>query len=376
MKTPLSDEAEFIGFKDFGLISDSGTSLLIKAENTLLARIVLIKILKLSPDLPQDAITRFKTDAQILATVSHENIVKVHKYGVLSSGAPFVIMDYVNGKKIREFISFALMPEAVACVVFAQICRALSEAQKFSLGLESFQDVIITYEQQSPDKKTTSSKNLLRYRPYLFNLKHDLSQSVDSTQKNKLLAATIIECITGKELSDLNNSSDLIKSSQLSSRMQKLLLRLLDDSPDRQFHNLDDIADKLQQLSEIQLTGEKLRHSRTTPLALGMISVIFLFLILFPSVIKSSKQTSSLPGYSTIAEIKDLIITADKEEHNRRFRESALTASTAVKMAHARHAYSLEVDALRILSQDQSEQNDDKAATNPLTVFMKLKGNF
>ena len=78
-----------------------------KAFDTQAGRSVAVKILH--PDLSNDPnfITRFEHERQILCSLNHPNIVRIHDFGVSSESNPpiaYIVMDYIEGYTLSNFI--------------------------------------------------------------------------------------------------------------------------------------------------------------------------------------------------------------------------------------------------------------------------------
>ncbi len=96
-----------------------------------LKRLVAIKVM--SPDLARDerARLRFEREAQSAASISHPNVISVHRIGRLSTGVPYIVMEYVKGRNLAELLAAhgAFAVDAVAGVV-ADVAAALSAAHR------------------------------------------------------------------------------------------------------------------------------------------------------------------------------------------------------------------------------------------------------
>src|SRR5579884_4175084 len=105
-----------------------------KAFSPQLRRYVAIKILH--PDLKNDPrfITRFEREAKDIASLHHPNIVQIHDFQVLLSGAmAYLVMDYIDGSTLADYIGNTSrkrhFPSASEIVhLFASICAAIDYA--------------------------------------------------------------------------------------------------------------------------------------------------------------------------------------------------------------------------------------------------------
>lgn len=100
------------------------------AQCKLLNRKVAVKVLH--PELAKDKefLSRFETEAQAAAGLSHPNIVSVYDVGI-DGDLQYIIMEYVEGRTLKEYIDEQKMLPWQEAVNYAiQICDALKHAHK------------------------------------------------------------------------------------------------------------------------------------------------------------------------------------------------------------------------------------------------------
>lgn len=72
------------------------------AEDIVLKRNAALKILLDTLALDSQFVQRFRREAQIVAQLSHPNIVQVFSVGVLPQGAPYIAMQFIDGGSLRD----------------------------------------------------------------------------------------------------------------------------------------------------------------------------------------------------------------------------------------------------------------------------------
>jgi Tol biopolymer transport system component len=100
-----------------------------RARDTRLDRIVAIKIL---PDVfvaDPNRLRRFQQESQSVAALNHSNIVAVYDVG-LHEGSPYLVMEYLEGKTLRERLNDGALPIGKALELAQQIARGLSAAHE------------------------------------------------------------------------------------------------------------------------------------------------------------------------------------------------------------------------------------------------------
>ena len=72
------------------------------AREAELGRLVVVKVL--SPEEASDdtARARFEREARSVAALTHPNVVQLYRYGVLSDGTPYLVMQHVEGRTLEE----------------------------------------------------------------------------------------------------------------------------------------------------------------------------------------------------------------------------------------------------------------------------------
>ena len=111
-----------------------------KARDTQLQRFVAIKLLHANLQVDPNFITRFQREAQLIASLHHPNIVKIHDFqvtAVAETGDPvaYMVMDYVEGQTLADYIrntsASGHFPAAVDIVhLFASISQAIDYAHQ------------------------------------------------------------------------------------------------------------------------------------------------------------------------------------------------------------------------------------------------------
>jgi len=111
-------------------LGGGGMAIVYKGRDTLLNRLVTIKVLR--PEYVADAafVARFRQEAQAVASLSHPNIVSIYDVGQ-EGGIHFLVMEYVDGENLKTMINrLGLLPPAQAVHIAVQIAEALEHAHE------------------------------------------------------------------------------------------------------------------------------------------------------------------------------------------------------------------------------------------------------
>jgi len=78
----------------------------------------------------KEIINRFKRERQILANLNHPNIAKLLDGGVSANGEPFLVMEYVEGETLTEYVRRENLNLEARLKLFLKICEAVAYAHR------------------------------------------------------------------------------------------------------------------------------------------------------------------------------------------------------------------------------------------------------
>jgi eukaryotic-like serine/threonine-protein kinase len=110
-------------------IGSGGMGIVVAARHEQLDQLVAIKFIGEHALGHPDAALRFLREARAAAKLKSEYVTRVLDVGMLESGAPYMIMEYLEGSDLAKVIAeFGPMPPTYALRLFRQACAALAEA--------------------------------------------------------------------------------------------------------------------------------------------------------------------------------------------------------------------------------------------------------
>jgi serine/threonine-protein kinase len=110
-------------------LGEGGMGAVYRGEQISLKRKCAIKLLK--PELSSDAglVKRFNAEAELVAKLSHPNIVGIYDFGQDRDGTLFIAMEFLEGRTLREaLIADGPMPPRRAVAIASQIASSLTDA--------------------------------------------------------------------------------------------------------------------------------------------------------------------------------------------------------------------------------------------------------
>lgn len=106
-----------------------GMSTVYLANHVLMNKLMAVKLLHdhLASDV--SAVQRFQREAQTVTLLSHPNILAVHDFGLSPDGLAYLVMDYLEGASLQEYIALKnTIHWQKSCQFFLQICAGLQHA--------------------------------------------------------------------------------------------------------------------------------------------------------------------------------------------------------------------------------------------------------
>ena len=91
-------------YKIRSVVGHGGMAVVFCAEDTVMNRVVAIKVLKTDSDDPEKAIQRFINESKAVAMLSHPNIVNIYDVNVKDE-IKYIVMEYVEGTTLKEYLS-------------------------------------------------------------------------------------------------------------------------------------------------------------------------------------------------------------------------------------------------------------------------------
>lgn len=91
---------------------------------------VAVKVLHVDRQLPQEALARFKREAEIAARLEHPNIVQVLDYNTLATGQPYLVMEFLKGQSLSARARGKTMDLPQVSLIMRQVGAALQAAHR------------------------------------------------------------------------------------------------------------------------------------------------------------------------------------------------------------------------------------------------------
>ena len=111
------------------ICSRGGMGVIYKARHLLLERPVAIKCITEVLSYDTSVWKRFEQEARSASLLNHPNIITVHDFGVTEEGDLYLVMEYLEGASLNDFIEMnGQLNERTCTKLFMQVCDALQHA--------------------------------------------------------------------------------------------------------------------------------------------------------------------------------------------------------------------------------------------------------
>ncbi len=111
------------------ILGAGGMGVVVCAHHMQLDEKVAIKFLLPDALANKDAVERFGREARAAVKIKSEHVARVIDVGELASGAPYIVMEYLEGQDLAQWLeSNGVLPVAQAVEFILQACEALAQA--------------------------------------------------------------------------------------------------------------------------------------------------------------------------------------------------------------------------------------------------------
>jgi serine/threonine protein kinase/regulator of sirC expression with transglutaminase-like and TPR domain len=119
-------------YRILSTLGKGGMGTVYVAEDVLLGRRVAIKSLTVTPH-RQHYRMRFLREARAASSLHHPNIATIYDYGETPDGAPFIVMELVDGHTLAELTQQGQVTLKRAVEIVGEVAEALSEAHRHNI---------------------------------------------------------------------------------------------------------------------------------------------------------------------------------------------------------------------------------------------------
>jgi serine/threonine-protein kinase len=115
------------------LIGEGGMGRVYSAEHVLMRKRLAIKVLHRELTTMTEVVARFEREAMAAANIEHPNVAAATDFGKLPDGAVFLVLEYVQGKSLRDEIAAGPIAAERALHITRQIAAGLGSAHALDI---------------------------------------------------------------------------------------------------------------------------------------------------------------------------------------------------------------------------------------------------
>jgi serine/threonine protein kinase/tetratricopeptide (TPR) repeat protein len=261
-------------------VAAGGMGVVYRARDEQLDRDVAVKVLP-SGTLSDDAARRhFRREAMALAKLNHPNIETVYEFGT-QDGMDFLVMEYVPGKTLADWLKNGALPEKDVIVIGMQIAAALEEAHERGIVHRDLKPANIAITEKARAKildfglamllrpveegsteSFTDSKAAAGTLPYM-PPEQLTGGPVDGRADIYSIGAVLYEMATDRRAFQEEQISRLIdailhqppvspraRNHRISPELENIILKCLDKDPDRRYQSAAELLVDLRRLAQ------------------------------------------------------------------------------------------------------------------------------
>jgi hypothetical protein len=243
------------GFEMLRRVGQGGMGEVYAARQLALGRVVAVKVLALEPDTePDEGLDRFRREAELMARVSHPNILSVYDFGSVD-GLPYLVMEYVEGGDLRRRMTPG-EPAAVVQVraIIGPVCEALAHLHRQGILHRDLKPENILMHDEANPKVADFGIAVLRTRVgSLTRTGHGLGTlgyvapeqqyrlKVDERADQYSLAAIAYELLTGERALGIFKPPSC-HNPRLDARVDAVIMRGLQEDPAARYPSIRDFG--------------------------------------------------------------------------------------------------------------------------------------
>ncbi len=332
-----------------------------RCNDRLLRKKVAIKLLT---NVTPEQLLAFQGEARAASKLNHPNVVKVMDFGVTVSGAPFMVMEFVQGNDLGGILHHEKTINVTAALyIFGRVCDGLAEAHKhniFHRDIKNSNILVGALESHKPevrlidfgvasfrsinDSKAAAQGATLVGTPAFMSPDQALGKTYDARSEVYSLGCALFEALTGstpftgKTALDLINKhaheppprlSDINEKVDFSNQLEKLVAKCLEKNPNDRYQSMAELSSALNSLaigelpdSTVSAESESLKTTTTPPSPSKILLASGILLIGIWSIFNWRMQESEIQSSPLASKQTSKISLADrapKEAFSERF---------------------------------------------------------
>jgi serine/threonine protein kinase len=267
------------------LIGAGGMGVVVAARHEDLDQLVAIKLVRDEALGNEEAVERFLREARSAGRLRSEHIARVLDVGKLDSGAPYMVMEFLEGNDLAQtLLRDGPMPSGLAVALMLQVCEAVAEAHSAGIVHRDLKPENLFLTQtvggspkvkvldfgvsksmrlaDDPMAKLTATRTVLGSPLYMPPEQMRSSRDVDARGDVWALGVVLFELLTGRSPFEAETMPELCVKivsepplslaefrPDLSPSLVAVVARCLEKERDRRFENAAQLATALEEFA-------------------------------------------------------------------------------------------------------------------------------
>ena len=250
-------------------IGRGGMGVVYKAKDSLLDRVVALKVLPHGLRDNETAVKNFLREAKAAAAMNHPNLVIIYDAGQ-REGVFYIVMEYIQGQTVKQILSQSrIIPLPAFMLITGQVCKGLAYAHEQKIIHLDIKTSNIMWTERKITKIMDFglAKALLDVRnlqtvvggtPYYMSPEQTLGEEVDQRSDIYSLGVTMYEMATGRlpfregDVGYHHIHSPPPKPSKFNPKipiaLENIILKCMEKDPGNRFQNTEEIFEELKKI--------------------------------------------------------------------------------------------------------------------------------
>jgi serine/threonine-protein kinase len=283
-----------------GLLGKGGMGVVYRAVDTILDEPVALKVISERLFEGRDAVERLKREVVLARRVSHPNVCRIYDIGQSETGAPYVSMEYIDGKPLGDVLkSKGVLTLREGIPIVRQVLDALAAAHRVNVIHRDLKpdNIMVTSGGQavimdfglslSEDSRRVTQAGFLIGTPQYMAPEQATGATVDPRTDLYAVGVILFRMFTGKLPFTSSNLVDILRAHvetppprptelnpTITPLLESIILRALEKDPSHRFASADAFLSALDPVEPSQVrssteSGRVVRVSRTGRHQLG-----------------------------------------------------------------------------------------------------------
>jgi serine/threonine protein kinase len=140
-------------YKIEALLGEGGMGAVYLAQHTAIKKRVALKLLHADTSQNPELVARFEREAVAAANIDHPNVTAATDFGRAESGQFFLVLEYLEGRRLRDALSDGPMPPLRALHIIEQVAQALERTHEIGIIHRDLkpENIMMVARQGDPD---------------------------------------------------------------------------------------------------------------------------------------------------------------------------------------------------------------------------------